>query len=190
MNERMPFGQPDYRTTLSRDRLSLIPWSPWMLGSAGPANRLLCQGRTALLADLTVVRDDDLRPREVIISELAKDSGLRLRSAIVDWASLLGYERVWFSDDVIKLDPAAAVAGELVGTTCATCASEWSDGSPEFWISAQRSGVFPLFCPICGHPVPQWSVLSSSQAWADCRLAPEAPQTESPTAAGTELRGL
>jgi hypothetical protein len=188
MNERMPFRAPDYRATLVEDRLRLIPWSPMLLGSCGQGNGLRQVSGGPQLVDLTVVRNDELQTHELLVTELASAPDRRLRGVIISWASLLGYERIWFSDDVVTLDPAAAGAIELAAADCPTCAARWSDDCPEFWLSARHYGVFPLWCRICGHPLPQWTVDAGSVT-SDQSMEPATAQTTATTVTADEMGG-
>jgi hypothetical protein len=75
---------------------------------------------------------------------------------IVDWAKRTGYRRVWLSERVVDLDGGVPVASAEV--KCPTCGERWSDDSPEFWLTVQRSGAFPPWCFLCGSELPQWKV--------------------------------
>ncbi len=157
MSEPMPLDAPDYRAALTEGRLSLIPWSPMLVGRCG-SNGLLRGPRGCALADLTIIRNDEHRAQELIVTELAAAPDGHLRAAIVSWAGLLGYGRVWFAAELVTPDSAGAGAIELAGSDCPTCSASWCDDSAEFWLSARHYGVFPLWCRICGHPLPQWTV--------------------------------
>jgi hypothetical protein len=164
MSDEPKYNCPDYRATLSGGDLNLVPWAPFLLGRSGPFNRLLHagRGRTPAIADLTIVREeDDWCHREVIVTEITGGGDTSLRERLVDWASLLAYQRMWFSDEVMELDRTAAGVNELAETRCSTCRSRWSDDSPQFWVCARGAGIFPLRCPLCGHAVPQWSVAAT-----------------------------
>jgi hypothetical protein len=147
---------PQYRATLSHSQLMLLDWEPWFMRDYGPCNRLLGAAHVGPIADLTVTRDDADR-RELIVSELGRRAVPEMRAALVAWATLLGYERIWFRDDVVDLDPSRSGAGQRVSTTCRVCASTWVEDTPEFWLSAQHNGAFPSRCPSCGHALPQWA---------------------------------
>jgi hypothetical protein len=165
-----PFICPQYRVTLSHGgRLLLTDWEPWLLRDSGPCNRLLEAEHARPIADLTLTREDDRC--ELIVAELGRRADPGLRAALIDWATLLGYRRVWFRGEVVEVEPAGAGAGRRVATTCQVCDSTWTEDSPEFWLSAQHNGVFPYNCPSCGHRLPQWS-LAPEPAEADAD-APE-----------------
>jgi hypothetical protein len=36
--------------------------------------------------------------------------------------------------------------------------ARWVDATPAFWAMIHGQGHFPLTCPVCGHPLPQWKV--------------------------------
>jgi hypothetical protein len=154
----MSLDEPDFRAVLKKGRLSLIPWSPNLVRRGGWGNGLPSVPRDRALADLTIIRNDEYRAQEVIVTELVVGADDRLRNAVISWAGLLGYERVWFAGELVAPDIARAGVTERASCVCPTCSARWSDDSPDFWIRARHYGVFPSWCGICGHPVPQWTV--------------------------------
>ena len=149
--------RPQYRATLADGKLLFADWTPFLARRYGPFGQLLDQAEIAAIADLTILRDEADR-LELIVAELRGAAEPALRSALVRWATLLGYRRVWFADDLVEPDPSEAGAGRRVRTRCLACASSWSEDAPEFWLGARQTGVFPAHCPVCGHTMPQWSL--------------------------------
>jgi hypothetical protein len=149
---------PDYRVTCSNGELVLIPWHPGLIGRRGPSNELLLRGASgSAFADLTILRDG-ADGREVIVSELTESSDISFQQALTGWATSLGYRRVWLRDELVEFDPAVGGLGGVARTRCRTCGSEWYDDSPEFWLMSRDLGIFPIWCPLCGAFLPQWSV--------------------------------
>jgi hypothetical protein len=149
---------PDFRATVTRRGVMLLPWSPW-LATGGPLGSLVrARGsRGVTLADVSVVRDDDDGvAREAIVDVIAGGGGAA-REALIRWASSAGYERVWLPGEVVDTDPQRFVGG-VAQTRCRNCGGSFADRRPEFWLSVRRDGHFPSACPICGGDLAQWSV--------------------------------
>ena len=152
-------ARPDFRAICSEGELVLIPWRPELIGRYGPCNKLigLAGGSGVAVADLTILRDPD--GYELIVSELAPSSDGELLSVVGDWAASLGYRRIWCGVELVEFDAPLDAVGGVARTRCRSCRSEWSDESPEFWLRSRATGVFPLWCPLCGDVLPQWSVV-------------------------------
>jgi hypothetical protein len=148
---------PDFRATIRSASLRLVDWAPY-LARSGPLQTLIhARGRAGTgIADLTVVRDDELAD-ELIVEFLTGDSP-RHRDTLAAWAARVGYRRVWFPGDVLALPGAAA--GGAATTTCTGCRARLTDADPAFWLSVRRTGRFPAVCPLCGCDLPQWSTMS------------------------------
>jgi hypothetical protein len=152
-----PTARPDFRATSSEREIVLVPWRPELIRRCGPSNELLrFRGAGVVVADLTIIRDPG--GYELIVSELAPPSDGKLGAALADWAASLGYRRIWCGGDLIELDRSLDATGGAVRTRCRACRSEWWDDSPEFWSMSHALGVFPIWCPLCGGFLPQWSV--------------------------------
>jgi hypothetical protein len=114
------------------------------------------------IADLTILRDDDELAPEALVRFLAGDSA-GARAVIVDWAGVVGYRRVWFSDELVELPgPVEGVAD----TRCSGCAARFVDAEPGFWAHVRTAGRFPAMCPLCGGDLPQWRVREARPALA------------------------
>lgn len=150
---------PTYRASVTGADLLLVPWDFRLISGSGPCNRLLeaAPARRVAVADLTVM-GDEVDDRELVVTQLTASGGDRLREAVTPWANLLAYRRVWFGDRVVTFDSPAAGFGGLARTRCRVCRSQWADRAPEFWLGVQDAGAFPIFCPVCGNPLPQWKV--------------------------------
>lgn len=151
-----------FRATVPRDgSVRLVPWSPTMV-SGGPLLAMLRARapRGLVVADLHVVREEpteeDVEPvvREVVARFLLGD-GEHGRDALARWAASVGYERLWFPDDVVDLEPVAPLAAR---TRCTGCRTQLVDDAPEFWGFVRQAGSFPTMCTLCGCDLPQWTV--------------------------------
>ena len=154
----MPFPEPDFRVTCSDSGLVFIPWHPWLIGRHSPSDGAFMRGAPSfVLADLTILRDgpDGL---EAVVKELTKPKDICFRQTLIGWASSLGYRRVWWRDEVVDLNVASGAFGGVARARCRICGADWFDDSPEFWLVSSERGVFPLWCPLCGGFLPQWSV--------------------------------
>jgi len=151
---------PDYRLTVRRGAVRAIDWSPW-LASGGPLAMLLrARGRAGVaIADLTVVREDDL-VTEGIVRFLAGDRPAA-RQAIAAWARDVGYRRLWLPGEVVALPGPAEGTAE---TRCSGCAARFADETAGFWAGVRLAGRFPAMCPLCGGDLPQWRVTRPAPA--------------------------
>jgi hypothetical protein len=131
----------DGQITLNRWRRSLLSGGPRRAGT-----------RTidAALADLRLLGD------ELVVSPVAHARWTDdAESALVAWAAVVGYRRVWLPDRLVELD------GELARVTrarvrCPTCGATWEDESVTFWERVRSSGGFPGVCLACGATLPEW----------------------------------
>jgi hypothetical protein len=144
---------PDYRATITRTRLVVNDWAPW-LATGGPMGPILRQrGRAGVaLADLTVLRDEDGLADELVVDLVIGDGELA-RAQLLDWAGAVGYRRVWFPDELVELD---APVGGVARVRCETCRARWEDDTEDFWTNVRQLGRFPSGCPLCGDTMPQW----------------------------------
>jgi hypothetical protein len=95
--------------------------------------------------------DEDGPVVELVLDVLCGGEDL---DPIVDWAALVGYERVWLPDGIVHLegwDP-----GLRVETRCTGCRNRLVDGSRDFWAWVHSRGYFPMMCLLCGADLPQW----------------------------------
>ncbi|WP_372791785.1 hypothetical protein [Paraconexibacter sp.] len=176
---------PDLRATVRRDRVvRAVQWGPH-LRIRGPIATLLdARGRAGVtVVDLTFLREDqdptvetdelaalaaeveedgdeygcgEPKPVTDLIVEvrcLGTQEGL---DAIVEWADLVGYQRVWLSDGIVTLDPDPAPSGQM-HTRCTGCRGRLVESADELTSFARTYGFFPLVCPICGCDMPQWT---------------------------------
>jgi hypothetical protein len=148
-----PRVTPDYRVTITKTRLVVNDWAPW-LATGGPMGPLLRQrGRAGVaFADLTVLRDRDELADELFVDLVVGDSEVA-RGRLLDWAGAVGYRRVWLPDTVVELD---APVGGVARVRCETCHARWEDDTEDFWTNVRQLGRFPSGCPLCGDTMPQW----------------------------------
>lgn len=161
--------QPDFRATVRRGgTLRLASWTPW-LAAGGPLYTLLeARGRAGVaIADLTVVRDDDLVAVEVIVD--FRCGGLaEHRAALREWAGRVGYRRVWFDGEIVDLEPSPGGAAQ---TRCTGCRARLADAGPSFWEFVRHHGAFPTVCMLCGSDLPQWTPARGARRGAEAHVA-------------------
>jgi hypothetical protein len=149
-------GEPDFRAVVQRS--GVVPAVYWHDGmhTTGPVYTLIAGRERAgvAIADLSVVRADDGAAIEVIV-ELHCGGDDHHKAALVSWASMVGYRRIWFDREVVELNPAA---DGLVETRCSGCGGRFIDGrSQDFWQHVRCVGLFPTMCALCGSDLPQWT---------------------------------
>jgi hypothetical protein len=152
----MRCSHPDLRAVIQPGGITLNTWHPGLI-TGGPALKALAELPPAIvLADLTIISDED--GREVIVCYVAPAAGTAVAQAeLLKWAQRVGYRRVWFPDAVIDV-PSGVESGE-VSTTCGVCGLEWQDGGAGLWAFVAEYGFFPTSCPACGSCMPEWSYL-------------------------------
>ncbi len=156
--DAVPDDPPTYRATIlpRTGRVSLTGWAPW-LARGGALGKLLRERERAgvAIADLSVTGADS----DEVIARFYSDGGALSASedALVEWASHVGYRRLWLSDRMVALDPAPEQIGHAT-VRCPTCRAGWADANPEFWLMVREQGEFPRWCPVCGFELPQWRV--------------------------------
>lgn len=146
----MPIDPPTCRATIRGDQVTLNGWFP-RLGSTGPEPRGFAT-IDAALADLQF--DDD----EVVVTPVPRTPwSASAEQALLRWAPLAGYRRVWLPGRVVDLaDVLAPLA--VARVRCPTCGATWEDGGIPFWQDVRERGWFPARCLACGGSLPEWSV--------------------------------
>jgi hypothetical protein len=147
---------PTWRATIRGKRLMLTHWAPWLV-RGGPQTQLLTEREQAgfTIADLTV-HGEDADEVSVRFYALGTEAE-RAEEVLIDWATRVGYRRIWLSDRLVTIEPDPERLG-AASVRCPTCRATWRDSSPEFWLTVKRGGVFPKWCPVCGCELPQWEV--------------------------------
>lgn len=150
--------EPDFRATIVRGRLTLVGWHRGLMRPGGPcAKHFRQRGRAGVVvADIRVLRDED--PWELVVEVLSGELDDDAREAIVDWAGVLGYGRVWLPDLVVEPEADPSLLGGRAGARCPSCRSRWENDAWDFWQTVRGWGHFPLACPLCGTDLPQWTV--------------------------------
>jgi hypothetical protein len=140
---------PSCRAALRDGQITLNRWNPALL-SSGPA-RAGMRTIDVALADLRLLDD------ELVVCPVAHVAwSAEAETALLSWATIVGYRRVWFPRRVVDL------AGELatliaVRVRCPTCGASWEDDTYVFWERVRRDGWFPGQCLACGGSLPEWS---------------------------------
>lgn len=147
---------PDFRLTISRGRVRLAAWAPWLLDG----DRLGDHPGIALV-DFTILRDDEQEPADEAIAAFLIGDRPAARRTLVAWATAVGYQRLWLPDAVVGLEPDV---GSRVATACPVCKAHFSEESPDFWLMVRSLGCFPLECLVCGADLPQWRLVEPVSA--------------------------
>ncbi len=146
------------RAAVRRDGdIAMAPWLPG-LAEGGPAGMHFRSRERAgvAIADLRLIRSST-GEREVIVEFMAAGRVRKIaETSICAWARSTGHGRVWLPSGPIDLDPPPPLATATV--RCPTCRATWVDSTPAFWDDVHHRGHFPLLCPTCAHPLPQWKV--------------------------------
>jgi hypothetical protein len=153
-----PNPAPFCRATVRGGRITLNIWEPGLV-SGGPSRALLAEVAEAgaVLADLTII--DEQRARELVVAFVPDGSGTpEAERALLDWAHVVGYRRVWLPTRLVELGATLSPAGEAE-VTCPTCGRNWADASPDFWALVRGCGYFPPSCPACNGSLPEWNVV-------------------------------
>ncbi len=156
MNQAEKYGKPNFRGVFHDGVLTLIRYLDWMPKAWGFARPLIRDNGRAILADFEIVRGDD--GLELIVTELTWHDHREFREAVLRFARSLGYQRVWMPAEVIDLDRFDDPVDVIASTTCPACHTVFEEDAPEFILNARAQGIWPLMCPLDGHPVPQWTV--------------------------------
>jgi hypothetical protein len=147
---------PTYRATIRNGHLTITGWAPW-LARGGPLGSLLRARERAevAIADLTTHGEDneEFSVRFHAAGRLREEA----ERVLLEWASRVGYLRVWLPDRMIEIEPSPAQIG-TASVRCPTCRARWADSTPDFWLSVREQGAFPMWCPLCGCELPQWTV--------------------------------
>jgi hypothetical protein len=156
----MPYDdqlQPWCRATIRDGALTLNPWTPQLVRT-GPAAMALeaLRDRGTALADLYA--EGDPGDEELFVRYVARTRTQEADEALLAWAQVVGYRRVWLPGRVVDLDRVDEAVGGPAETTCGTCGLAWRDDTPEFWTQVRRVGAFPGFCLACGASLPEWRV--------------------------------
>ena len=106
-----------------------------------------------MLADLTRLDDGEL-----LVTFVPRDGASgAARHALLEWATRVGWRRVWLDDRVVDLGEQPAVIGRA-RVRCPTCGMRWEDERPEFWAHVRGDGWFPPSCLACGGSLPEWEI--------------------------------
>lgn len=157
---------PDFRATIRRDGLvRLVPWHPG-LATWGPLTASLeARGRAGVtIADIIIEHEQDIHSdddadevvSEAFVTYITAPTRLADK-ALTDWATLIGYRRLWLPGGINRLR--SAVGGGQVTTRCTGCHARHTDAHLDFWAMIRRCGYFPVYCPLCGADLPQWTAV-------------------------------
>jgi hypothetical protein len=151
-------GAPELRAAVSNDGVIVMTrWAPWNLQAGGPAASQVRSTKLAVVSDLSIARetqDGITIPTDLIVQdEFIFGDSAACRLALLAWAERLGYQRVWFHNQLAVLEP--ELLGGIWAVGCHGCGVTWSDSTARFWLGARAAGYFPLSCPLCAHALVQ-----------------------------------
>lgn len=141
--------RPTCRATVRGDSVTLNRWVPAMT-ARGPERAGLRRVRAAL-ADLH--KDGD---ELIVVPVRGVPWTDRAGRALVAWARLVGYRRVWLPGEVVTFDDEPAAIGP-VAVRCPGCGAAWEDEGVTFWEHVRATGWFPGHCLACGGSLPEWT---------------------------------
>jgi hypothetical protein len=148
---RVTSDQPTCRATIRDGVVTLNAWMPGLRGRGPEPSGF--RTITAALADLTM-----LGAGELVVAPVPRVAWTAVaEEALLTWALLAGYRRVWLPGRVVDADGELAALGHAA-VGCPTCGAHWEDGDVSFWESVRRQGWFPGTCLACGGSLPEWSV--------------------------------
>jgi hypothetical protein len=158
LNEEPLPTHPHLRAAISgTDSLTLIPWG-FRLKSTGQLAAEQGDDQTQF-ADLYLIGPPGAR--EVIVAhDRPEVLSNRARSALLDWAALVGHRRIWLPQEVVDL-PSAFSPIEAASTECAVCGIRLCAGGFGFWMAVRSTGWFPNRCSACGGHLAQWRLASA-----------------------------
>ena len=151
---------PSYRATVRGGQLSITEWGSVLMSLEKLRTSAAdTEDDQATIVDLVIIGE---HRDELIVSRSSKrHDGKNVGQTLLNWASQVGYRRVWLPDQVVDIEPSA----DQIGTAkldCPTCMNEFTGEGPEFWLMVRKAKMFPHFCPACGCEVPQWEVSSEA----------------------------
>lgn len=146
------------RATFKRGgEVSMWPWSPGLAESGPSSMHFRARERAGVaIADLRLIRNS-AGEREVIAEFMSAGRAREAaEAALCRWAGHAGHDRVWLPSGPVDVEPCSAPSTAVV--RCRVCRAKWMDSSPGFWDMVHNLGHFPMVCPTCAHPLPQWTV--------------------------------
>jgi hypothetical protein len=77
--------------------------------------------------------------------------------ALVEWATNVGYRRVWLPGRVVNCEPASSFLNRAT-CECGTCGKTWHQSGRAFWENVLELRSLPSYCLICGGDLQGWRV--------------------------------
>lgn len=165
----MGIPQPTFRATVSEGRIRLVGSSLNLSEADEPLGTMFDEVERAgvTIADLShsVDQGSDTGP-ELTVTFLAEGDP-RAEETLVEWAALIGYQRVWFPDRVAMVDPGPPFRRKA-RVRCPACRHGWSGRGRQFWLAVRQRRAFPVICPLCGGDLPQWKLVPPESYITDC----------------------
>jgi hypothetical protein len=153
-------AQPRFRATHRNGRLTVLPHHDGLAE------------HSAVLTMLNEPTEGELTIADLGESEIAgKPGGWEMtvtvltlghpspqaEHALVEWATDVGYRRVWLPDRVVTCQLQHSF---LSGATaqCETCGQTWHQSGRSFWTHVAKRRSFPTYCLICGADLASWRI--------------------------------
>ncbi len=152
----MTDDHPTCRATIRDGHVTLNAWTPGLRGRGPEPSGF--RSITAALCDLEMLGDGELLVRPV--PRIPWTSAAE--GALLEWAALAGYRRVWLPGRLVQFDDAAPPIAHAA-VDCPTCGAHWEDAELSFWENVRRCGWFPGTCLACGGSLPEWSVAAGER---------------------------
>lgn len=157
-----PADRPCCRVAIRGGTVTLNSWTPAM-ADRGPLHDGLRHTRAAL-ADLRRDGESDGDGEELIVTPVrGAPWDARAERALLSWARLVGYRRVWLPHDVVTFAGDLAAFG-AAAVDCPTCGAHWEDDGLAFWETVRRTHWFPAYCLACGGSLPEWTLVEAQTA--------------------------
>ncbi len=147
---------PTWRATIRGGRLMLTHWAPWLV-QGGPQTKLLTErGQAGItIADLTVHGEDGRRGQRPLLRRRHASSS-EAEEVLIEWATRVGYRRIWLSDRLVTIEPEPDKIGTRIGPLSRPARPPGATPRRSSGSRVKHSGLFPKWCPVCGCELPQW----------------------------------
>ena len=157
-----------FRATITGSVIRLVKSDPALADAASPLGSMLEEVADdgVTIADLGDSGDPQ-SGMELTVTYLAEGDP-DAEETLAEWATLIGYRRVWFPDGVVELGRRPAFV-DKASVSCPACEQTWTAGGREFWLEVMDRRAFPTFCPLCGGGLPQWTLLPRASYMTDCQ---------------------
>lgn len=136
--------------------LSVRQYEPWPFDDTDYASAQRALTKDSEIADLAVSGAPDAE--ELTVTFLARSGEpARARSALIEWANLVGFSRVWLPGEVITTTSRPSDHDRAVAQ-CRVCGTTVTGSGEYFWNAVRARRNFPEDCGLCLGPLLGWRV--------------------------------